>query len=93
MTFIREESMIESAKRHSYICKHKVGATKQGEITAMEINLIRDGGAYVSKSHPIATRTLIEATELYRVKNIKTTVTLAFTNNTYSDAMRGFGSP
>ena len=93
LTFTREESLVESTKRHPYICKHKVGVTNSGEITAMEINLIGDGGAYVSKSHPVATRTLIEASGPYIVPNVKTTVKLAFTNNTYSDAMRGFGSP
>ena len=93
MVFTREESIIEGTKRHPYICKYKVGITKEGRITAMEIDLLGDGGAYLSKSHPVATRTLIEATGPYNMPNVKSNVTLAFTNNTYSDAMRGFGSP
>lgn len=93
MIFTREESMIEGTKRHPYICKYKVGVTKSGSITAMEIDLLGDGGAYLSKSHPVATRTLIEATGPYNMPNVKSSVVLAFTNNTYSDAMRGFGSP
>ncbi len=93
MVFTREESIIEGTKRHPYICKYKVGVTKAGRITAMEIDLIGDGGAYLSKSHPVATRTLIEASGPYNIDNVKSNVTLAFTNNTYSDAMRGFGSP
>ncbi len=93
MIFTREESIIEGTKRHPYICKYKVGVTKAGRITAMEIDLIGDGGAYLSKSHPVATRTLIEASGPYNIDNVKSNVILAFTNNTYSDAMRGFGSP
>lgn len=93
MVFTREESIIEGTKRHPYICTYKVGVTKDGHITAMEIDLLGDGGAYLSKSHPVATRTLIESTGPYIMPNVKTSVTLAFTNNTYSDAMRGFGSP
>lgn len=93
MVFTREDSIIEGTKRHPYICEYKVGVTNKGEITAMDINLIGDGGAYLSKSHPVATRTAIEAAGPYNVGDVKIEVTLAFTNNTYSDAMRGFGSP
>lgn len=93
MVFSREESILEGTKRHPYVLRYKAGVTREGRITAMEIDLVGDGGAYLSKSHPVATRTLIEAPGPYRISHVKTTVSLAFTNNTYSDAMRGFGSP
>ena len=40
----REESMIGHHKRHPFLIKAKWGATKEGKITAAEIQLIADGG-------------------------------------------------
>ncbi|MEK9136026.1 MAG: molybdopterin cofactor-binding domain-containing protein, partial [Bacteroidota bacterium] len=50
MVNTREESMLESYKRHPYILYYKWGAKKDGSITAMESGCIADGGAYASMS-------------------------------------------
>src|ERR1035437_3171971 len=48
MVNTREESMLESYKRHPYVLYYKWGAKKDGSIMAMEIKCIADGGAYAS---------------------------------------------
>jgi CO/xanthine dehydrogenase Mo-binding subunit len=93
LVYTREESIIEGTKRHPYKLKYKVGVNSSGILTAMEINITGDGGAYKSKSFPVASRSCIEATGPYIVPNVKTNIVLAYTNNVYSDALRGFGSP
>ena len=89
----REESMLESYKRHPYVLYYKWGAKKDGSITAMEIKCIADGGAYASMSPFVTWRSVVQATGPYYCENVKTDVFAVYTNNNYTGAMRGFGSP
>ena len=89
----REESMLESYKRHPYVLYYKWGAKRDGSITAMEARCIADGGAYASMSPFVTWRSVVQATGPYYCENVKTDVFAVYTNNNYTGAMRGFGSP
>ena len=89
----REESIMEGTKRHPIHAHYKVGFNDDGKIQAMQVRLVLDGGAYKSKTFPVTTRMAIEAAGPYIVPNIDTISTSVYTNNVYSDALRGFGSP
>ena len=93
MVNTREESMLESYKRHPYVMYYRWGARKNGTITAMEIRCIADGGAYASMSPFVTWRSVVQATGPYVCDNVKTDVFAVYTNNNYTGAMRGFGSP
>ena len=93
MVNTREESFLESYKRHPYIMNYKVGATKEGQLIAMEIDMIADGGAYAAMSQFVTWRSAVQCTGPYEVPHVKADVRAAYTNNTYTSAMRGFGSP
>ena len=93
MVNTREESMQESYKRHPYVLYYKWGAKKDGTITAMDIRCIADGGAYSSMSPFVTWRSVVQATGPYYCENVRTDVYAAHTNNNYTGAMRGFGSP
>ncbi len=89
----REESMRESYKRHPYILKYKLGLKKDGTITALEAMIIADGGAYASTTSFVTWRSTVQAAGPYRVPNVKVDTYGVYTNNPYTGAMRGFGSP
>jgi len=93
MVNTREESMLESYKRHPYVLYYKWGCKKDGTISAMEIKVIADGGAYASMSPFVTWRSVVQATGPYYCDNVKTDVYAVYTNNNYTGAMRGFGSP
>jgi CO/xanthine dehydrogenase Mo-binding subunit len=93
MVNTREESMLESYKRHPYVLYYKWGAKKDGSITAMEIKCIADGGAYASMSPFVTWRSVVQATGPYYCEHVKTDLYSVYTNNNYTGAMRGFGSP
>ena len=93
MVNTREESMLESYKRHPYVLYYKWGVKNDGSFTAMEIKCIADGGAYASMSPFVTWRSVVQATGPYRCNNVKTDVYAVYTNNNYTGAMRGFGSP
>lgn len=91
--YSREESILESYKRHPYYMKYKVGFTNEGKLKAMKIDVIADGGAYSSMSPFVTWRTVVQATGPYEVEHVLTDVKAVYTNNPYTGAMRGFGSP
>ncbi len=91
--YTREDSILESYKRHPYILHYKVGFTRDGKIKAMKIDVIADGGAYSSMTPFVTWRTVVQATGPYEIENVWTDVRGVYTNNPYTGAMRGFGSP
>lgn len=93
MVNTREESILESYKRHPYKLKYKVGATREGKLMAMEIKIIADAGGYASQTPFVTWRSVVQATGPYEVAHVLTNVYGAYTNNCYTGAMRGYGSP
>jgi len=89
----REESIIESYKRHPYNMRYKVGTTKEGKLLAMEIEAIADSGAYACQTPFVTWRSVVQATGPYEIPNVKTDTYGYYTNNVYTGAMRGYGSP
>ncbi|MBL1211839.1 MAG: xanthine dehydrogenase family protein [Ignavibacteriae bacterium] len=91
--YSREESILESYKRHPYRLKYKVGFSKAGKLKAMKIDLLADGGGYSCMSPFVTWRSVVQATGPYEVENVWTDVRAVYTNNPYTGAFRGFGSP
>ncbi len=58
----REDSLVESYKRHPYFLDYKVGVKAGGAITAMEIKIVADGGAYASMTPFVTWRSVVHAT-------------------------------
>ncbi|MCK5076782.1 MAG: molybdopterin-dependent oxidoreductase, partial [Calditrichia bacterium] len=89
----REDSILESYKRHPYFMNYKVGYMKDGTLKAMQIDIIADGGAYASMSPFVTWRSVVQATGPYEIENVHTNIRAVYTNNPYTGAFRGFGSP
>jgi len=90
--YSREESICSHGKRHPYILRYSAGVKRTGEITALEAELISDGGAYAYLSHWVLLYSTVTATGPYRIPNVKVESRAVYTNNTFSSAMRCFGS-
>jgi CO/xanthine dehydrogenase Mo-binding subunit len=93
MTFSREESIRASSKRHPYVMKYKTGATKDGKLMAMEVELISDAGAHVYLSPWVLLYSTVDATGPYDITHVKVDAYTVLTNNTFASANRGFGAP
>ncbi|MDD2237386.1 MAG: xanthine dehydrogenase family protein, partial [Kiritimatiellae bacterium] len=93
LTLTREESIVESYKRHPYVMTYKVGFNNDGKLNAMQINILADSGAYSGQSFFVTWRSVVQATGPYIIPNVSTDITTLYTNNTYTSAYRGFGSP
>lgn len=93
MVFSREDSLLESAKRHPFILRYKIGAKKDGHIVAFEGEQIDNSGAYNNQTQFMNWRANVHSTGPYEIENVKTDTYGVFTNNIHSGAMRGYSSP
>lgn len=93
MVFTREDSLLESAKRHPFILRYKIGAKRNGKIVAFEGEQIDNSGAYNNQTQFMNWRANVHSAGPYEIAHVKTDTYGVFTNNIHSGAMRGYSSP
>jgi CO/xanthine dehydrogenase Mo-binding subunit len=92
LAYTREDSFFGHGKRHPFYINHRTGFTKDGRITALEVSVTTDAGAYVFLSPYVLLYNAVAAPGPYRVDNLKIDAVAAATNNMYTSAFRGFGA-
>jgi CO/xanthine dehydrogenase Mo-binding subunit len=92
MVFSREESVCRTGKRHPFYIRHRAGATCDGKLTALEVELLSDAGAYASTSTVVMANATSFAAGPYVIPNAKIDGITVCTNNAVGMAMRGFGA-
>ena len=90
--FSREESVSRTGKRHPFYMRHRWAATRDGTLTAMDIDGIADAGAYASTTIPVLNNAVSFFTGPYCVPNARIDGYAVYTNNAIAMAMRGFGA-
>ncbi len=91
MLYDRHESLIFHPKRHATQITVKIGAKKDGTLTAVETILYGDSGAYASLGEKVMTRATTHSAGPYVVPNVKADCYAMYTNNPPAGAFRGFG--
>jgi CO/xanthine dehydrogenase Mo-binding subunit len=89
----RVEDMVATTKRHPSIVKHRTGVMNDGRIVAMDVDVLLDGGAYVTLSPVVLSRGTIHAAGPYRCDNTRIHGRAVMTNTPPNGAFRGFGAP
>jgi CO/xanthine dehydrogenase Mo-binding subunit len=93
MIYDRHEDLAATTKRHPAIVHHRTGVMRDGRIVAQEIDLVLDGGAYVTLSPVVLSRATVHAGGPYDVANVRITSRVVATNTPPNGAFRGFGAP
>jgi len=93
MIYDRGEDMAATTKRHPSLVHHRTGLTKDGRLLAQEIDVVMDGGAYVTLSPVVLSRGIIHAAGPYACDNVRIDGRVMFTNAVPFGAFRGFGAP
>jgi CO/xanthine dehydrogenase Mo-binding subunit len=93
LTYTREESFAAQSKRHPFIITHRTGVQRNGRITAAEIDLVADSGAYPYLSPYVLLYAAIMSTGPYRIDNVQINSRVVATNQSFTSAFRGFGGP
>jgi selenium-dependent xanthine dehydrogenase len=91
LLFDRHESLLVHPKRHATQIKVKVGAMRDGCLTAVETELYGDTGAYASLGEKVMTRATTHSSGPYEIPNVKADCYAMYTNNPPAGAFRGFG--
>ena len=92
MIWDRQESLVASTKRHPFLMRYRTGAASDGTITAQQVEIIGDAGAYPNLSPRVLFAAAACACGPYRVPNASITSRAVFTNNVPTSAFRGFGA-
>ncbi len=93
MIYDRVEDMRATTKRHPSIVRHRTGVMRSGRLTALEIDVLMDGGAYVTLSPVVLSRGIIHASGPYRCDHVRIDGRVVMTNTPPNGAFRGFGAP
>ena len=93
LVYDRVEDMVATTKRHPSIVRHRTGVAPDGRLVAMDVDIILDGGAYVTLSPVVLSRGAIHASGPYRCDNVRVAARAMFTNTPPNGAFRGFGAP
>jgi CO/xanthine dehydrogenase Mo-binding subunit len=93
MIYDRVEDMVATTKRHPSQVRIKSGHKRDGRLTAMQIDLRLDGGAYVTLSPVVLSRAAIHATGPYLVPHVQIHARAYVTHTPPNGAFRGFGAP
>ena len=89
----RTEDMLATTKRHPFIVRHKTGVKRDGTLTAQQVEILVDGGAYVTLTPVVLSRGCIHATGPYRCDHVRVHGRAWATNTPPNGAFRGFGAP
>ncbi len=91
--FDREEEFIATSTRQPTIIDIAMGCDKDGKLLFRDIQMVLDNGAYTSWGVTTPSVMMMPITSLYRVPNVRYEAKCVYTNNTYAQAMRGYGNP
>jgi nicotinate dehydrogenase large molybdopterin subunit len=97
--YSRKESILCSSKRHASIIRYKTGADSEGRLTAIDVRVYLNKGAYASvgafmpEAGGLTTYMAVHLSGPYEVPHAKIDVYNVYTNNPYGSPMRGYSIP
>ncbi len=93
IVYDRAEDMVATTKRHPSRTRHRTAVRKDGKILGGEIEVVMDGGAYVTLSPVVLSRATIHAGGPYEWPAVRVRAKAVATNTPPHGAFRGFGAP
>ena len=90
--FTRTEELAATVSRHPMKITVKLGAKKDGTLTAMQIRNVSNTGAYGNHGGEVLASSLGSAMATYRCENKKGVGYAVYTNTAPSGAFRGYGA-
>lgn len=93
LIYERDEDIAATTKRHPSVVKHRMGFSSAGDIVAMDVDVVFDGGAYLTLTPVVLSRGVLHAAGPYRCANTRVRGRAVATNTPPHGAFRGFGAP
>ncbi len=92
MVWERRESIRGHSKRHAMQIKATTGATRDGYLTAMRLEITADTGSYAHWGPAVLTFASLGASGVYEIPNVWVDTYVVYTHNIMSGAMRAWGN-
>ncbi len=93
IVFNKDDDMQATGKRHPFQNRYKVGFSARGEITALDVQMYSDGGAYADLSTAVMGRAMTHVDNAYYIPNARIAGRVCRTHTPPNTAFRGFGGP
>lgn len=93
IVYDRLEDLAATTKRHPARMRLRTGVKRDGTLVANHIDIVMDGGAYVTLTPVVLSRGAIHAGGPYRCPNTTIVANAVATNTPPNGAFRGFGAP
>ena len=93
ITYDRDEDIGATTKRHPALVRSRLGLRKDGTLVAVDVDVVFDGGAYITLSPVVLSRGVLHAAGPYRCDNVRVVGRAVATNTPPHGAFRGFGAP
>jgi CO/xanthine dehydrogenase Mo-binding subunit len=87
----RDDEFTVVPTRHPMRVRVRLGATREGVLTAMHVDQLMDTGAYGNHGIGVMYHSVHESTSVYRCENKRVDAESVYTNNLPSGAFRGYG--
>jgi putative selenate reductase molybdopterin-binding subunit len=87
----RAEQFSATTTRHPMRVKVRLGATRDGVLTALQVDVVANGGAYGNHTAAVLDHSCAELMNLYRCPNTQVDAVAAYTNTVPAGAFRGYG--
>jgi CO/xanthine dehydrogenase Mo-binding subunit/aerobic-type carbon monoxide dehydrogenase small subunit (CoxS/CutS family) len=89
----REEQFIATSTRHPMRVTVKAGADSNGKLTALQLDVLSNTGAYGNHAGPVLFHACGESISVYNCTNKRVDAIAAYTNTVPAGAFRGYGLP
>jgi putative selenate reductase molybdopterin-binding subunit len=92
LEYTRAEELTAARTRHPQIVTLKTGAMKDGQLTAIDLKVLENTGAYGTHALTVMSVTGSRALALYKAPHIRVEANAVYTNLVVSGAFRGYGA-
>ena len=93
MQYTREERFVAGTKRHPAQMNYRLGCDREGQLQALDCELLFDTGAYAAMGAEVFALAMEHAGGPYGIPNSRISGAVVYTNNPLASAFRGFGVP
>ncbi|KAG5177145.1 putative xanthine dehydrogenase [Tribonema minus] len=89
----RDVDMQTTGQRHAFTAKYKAGASKEGKLEALIVDIYNNAGCSLDLSASVMDRALFHLDGVYKWSHVRVRGHVARTNQPSHTAYRGFGAP
>jgi CO/xanthine dehydrogenase Mo-binding subunit len=93
IVYDRDEDIAATTKRHPARVHHRMAVDGEGNLLAIDVDVVMDGGGYLTLSPVVLSRGVLHAAGPYKCPVVRVRGRVVATNHPPHGAFRGFGAP